>query len=1544
MDPTDAELAAIGTLAEAKNWAGVEGAVQAALDTTLGSPQRVREIALIPRTTWNAAVEGIKVEDTDPAAVEAARAAHAAAGLAGDPPAPTRALNPVEKARVESLRRVCNLRVGRPADDTTALNPLVPPAVPGPPLPTTGGGTPSSSGHRRIKLSAVLDPTLEADIIMLAETEVTAMYDKYRTRFGDFPSAESDVSRDQLASIQQITQAGAIPFADFSVFGPFGQRLLRKLTYMGYQLNPTTGDWIRKELPGPGSFHEWYRCWKCYRTAMLLTESCEAERLDAYSEMIRGFVQQYGEDAWSFISRADSRMRSEHLERLRRTLRASPQYGFQENQPWSACYAAAIKDNEFWQRELATPVLMFVARNKRADPKEPRDDDALGASPKRSKHDKGTRAKRRHTGEDKSKKGPDGTFQLNRKGIEVCALYNQGKCGSDKAQGRCKNSRSHQCNKCLGPHQGLKCNRSEWQEPTGAQEAGGSTKRHRDTPADEDNQPSSSKKPRTSQAAYRDQSVHEQGQQRAKPKVGKVHDKSKIIEAQVGNTKYYTVDYGAWSYVSKGDTEQPTALIVFSGRPRPNDLHHELVALGWVVCSLDVAAPLRADLLDDSIWEKVLADVRLGLFDGVWVATPCGTFSPLRERRPGPKPLRSVQQIQGLGKDKLTPGEQKQVKEANILVSRSAAVCQAQGDRGKAFGLENPDHPQDKPSLWLMPSIQKLEARDDVNTVLFDQCRTGLETVKPTKLLVKDLDLEELQGLRCNHPPVDQVDAQGRTYKAPHGTTVQKWVKGPWGQMERASRSQGEYTGEFSKIIAGAMHKAWKRAELKRDPLPWHAQQVIEATVEVAPKQKEVENLHAIGGMRNPHLSIKRLPFTTQPGEKVRLLFLKAQELWPELRETAKGILTNGSPKPFQEEIVSLLRRTTLTLLGSDGNQRLRSARANTPISSSVLAEWGKATRDPDAGTLAAWLDNGAPMGFLDPIERNGIFPAATNDQVEDAAATKYELEGWENYKSAVEEKEELDRLVDTYVSKGWCRILPSLEEARQELGEDVVLNKLGVIVKYSEQGTKKARIIWDLRQSGANTRCDHAERIVLPKLTDVAAAGQRAYAQGCEPWLLALDVADAFLNIPVARDKAMTLSAKPDQDGTNRVVVCDTLVFGAKSSPTIWGRFAAFLGRSLASVEPQANTQIYVDDAAVVLTGDLETAAQAATNVLLWAAVCGFPIKLEKCLGGKQIKWIGAQIKLDDEREEVAVTIPSEKRQKLFEAVVQIAKKPMVSQKALATLAGGLSFVAGLVPIMKPFLDSFWAALANPGHKATVDGVKRPSGKLIHVRRIAKALQWVAALLRGDHVPLRRTFGVISNVVEATITTDASPWGVGGVLRVKGRLEAAFAEPLNQHVLSKFNATRGDPKFTTLWEGLALLIAFRLWLPLLGFGASVRVKSDSLSSLLMLSKGRAKSIELNVIAREIALDQAFRLYRLTFLEHIPGVTNLEADYLSRIHSPKPPVKPGQLEAVTLTPVEIGEGFWKVLRLDKSAGWGKIERSVSCWVLTVSIASGCSVA
>ena len=114
-------------------------------------------------------------------------------------------------------------------------------------------------------------------------------------------------------------------------------------------------------------------------------------------------------------------MRSEQLDRIKRELRAVPAHGFEENKPWSACYAAAVKENDFWQRELATPALLYLTRNKReqapraSEPSQPADQPRA----------KRTRPTRRYQGDDKSKTGTDGLYTHNRKGIEVCRLFNQ---------------------------------------------------------------------------------------------------------------------------------------------------------------------------------------------------------------------------------------------------------------------------------------------------------------------------------------------------------------------------------------------------------------------------------------------------------------------------------------------------------------------------------------------------------------------------------------------------------------------------------------------------------------------------------------------------------------------------------------------------------------------------------------------------------------------------------------------------------------------------------------------------------------------------------------------------------------------------------------------------------------------------------------------------------------------------------------------------------------------------------------------------------------
>ena len=131
----------------------------------------------------------------------------------GDP-GPVRDLTLVEKGRVESTRRVVLLRLGIPPDAPGGAGP---PATSGP-GPSSGATPP---GARRLKL--------------------------------DLFGSDVDPSADQLASLRQVMAAGSAPYADFSLFGPHGLRLLRKAdVHLVHTLNVATGEWPVEEGLGGG--------------------------------------------------------------------------------------------------------------------------------------------------------------------------------------------------------------------------------------------------------------------------------------------------------------------------------------------------------------------------------------------------------------------------------------------------------------------------------------------------------------------------------------------------------------------------------------------------------------------------------------------------------------------------------------------------------------------------------------------------------------------------------------------------------------------------------------------------------------------------------------------------------------------------------------------------------------------------------------------------------------------------------------------------------------------------------------------------------------------------------------------------------------------------------------------------------------------------------------------------------------------------------------------------------------------------------------------
>ena len=152
---------------------------------------------------------------------------------------------------------------------------------------------------------------------------------------------------------------------------------------------------------------------------------------------------------------------------------------------------------------------------------------------------------------------------------------------------------------------------------------------------------------------------------------------------------------------------------------------------------------------------------------------------------------------------------------------------------------------------------------------------------------------------------------------------------------------------------------------------------------------------------------------------------------------------------------------------------------------------------------------------------------------------------------------------------------------------------------------------------------------------------------------------------------------------------------------------------------------------------------------------------------------------------------------------------------------------------------------------------------------------------------------------------------GMGAILLNGSQPKEYFALDLTTDDLRRFSAKRGESGFTTLWEALTLLICIRQWLTRNAL-LNVRIKSDSLGALRLAMKLSSSSPRLNQVAQGIALHLAIGDAQISLLEHIPGVTNIQADALSRLTAPEAKSIPGFLSnAKRIFPPNRDSDFWR---------------------------------
>ena len=249
------------------------------------------------------------------------------------------------------------------------------------------------------------------------------------------------------------------------------------------------------------------------------------------------------------------------------------------------------------------------------------------------------------------------------------------------------------------------------------------------------------------------------------------------------------------------NADAPRLFHGFSGpAERPDGLGACIHARGWSCCDLDNI--FGDDLCDDAVYADVESDHRCGVFDASAFGPPCRSFSGLRGKGQGPRPVRSLEFPEGLPSKQLTNAERELVKVDNLLAKKTALLCKIMHGLGRSFLVENPPRRNDQPTLWDLPDFMELAALPGVEYAEGDQCPFGAETQKPTGWLYFKVKLDELPKFKCTHPLKWWTDENGKSYRAAHQSLVGRWRTNYKGERERASRALAAYPSRLNDFLA----------------------------------------------------------------------------------------------------------------------------------------------------------------------------------------------------------------------------------------------------------------------------------------------------------------------------------------------------------------------------------------------------------------------------------------------------------------------------------------------------------------------------------------------------------------------------------------------------------------------------------------------------------------------------------------------------------------------------------------------------------------------
>ena len=681
------------------------------------------------------------------------------------------------------------------------------------------------------------------------------------------------------------------------------------------------------------------------------------------------------------------------------------------------------------------------------------------------------------------------------------------------------------------------------------------------------------------------------------------------------------------------------------------------------------------DLSWDQPYTEHLKMAREGLVDGFHAGFPCSTFSRLRWRE-APNllgPVRSRSHPYGLPSN--TPAQQKECDVGAVLLARSvdmAVEVEAHRSSLLAVGpfstLENPPESDldEHISAWEMKEMEKYLEIPGVRNANFHTCiyqsevAEGECSLKPQRFAGSLLGLQDFSGVcKCSegakHLKIVGKERSSAAAEYPFDL-CEKYAKAAiqhfrlmakqefWEEKRKAVEEEVEELKKREK--KGIKRKAEERrvddeehfnpsgtatSSSARRAEPWRGG---DGKFEMM-RDEKVTNQDFVGGMRDPAKVVDDHPTMANWGIEVWKTWTEFVKDHDRALQVAKSYGTKECT--FERDIVERWREELTNLVGAKREVLLRAPGSYvSPLYASILENWGKKAGDPES-EVPGWIREGAPLGISKGIKCCGVFPKVDSEEAKkqellssaELADAEAQLSRGDvlNYSSVEQDKEEAAIELNRCKEMGYTRT-HTKREVLEKYAHGTV-SRLALIVKTREDGSKKRRIIIDLRRSGGNQKSVLPEKLVLPRPKDAVSMIRDMYdliedKSQVQLELTVIDVSDAFMALPVHPDEHQHTLAPGLEEGT--LVTFVALLFGFKVAPLLWSRVASLLARLLqAAVERKhGQHQCYLDDAMWCLCGDLQRRNATLAFILTTMAALGFKVALEKGERANAVTWIG--------------------------------------------------------------------------------------------------------------------------------------------------------------------------------------------------------------------------------------------------------------------------------------------------------------------------------